>query len=200
MILSRFELNSNHREARRDLANAYEMHRTVKRLCGESTPLWRLEDNIVLMQSPTEPLWSGLQDGYLQSRNQRPYPIDRLQLEGRELRFRLKANPTITQRPEEAEGKKVRGKRWSLVREEEQKAWLKRQGERAGFEAFLVDVTESQKLNFSKPGSRTFITIHSCVFEGRLRVTDLASFRETLAKGLGSAKAFGMGMLSLAGG
>ena len=200
MILSRFEIHRDHPDARRDLSNAYEMHRTIKKLCGEDSPLWRREESIVLMQSTVEPVWSNLGEGYLKSQNQRPFPLERLKLEDRDLRFRLRANPTVSQRPDGSTSKGMRGKRWSIFGEEAQQAWLERQGERLGFKLLTVEITESQKLNFPKPNSRTFITLQPCLFDGRLRVTDVARFRETLAKGVGSAKAFGMGMLSLAGG
>jgi CRISPR system Cascade subunit CasE len=36
-------------------------------------------------------------------------------------------------------------------------------------------------------------------FEGRLEVTDLDAFRVTLRDGIGSGKAFGFGLLSVAG-
>jgi CRISPR system Cascade subunit CasE len=36
------------------------------------------------------------------------------------------------------------------------------------------------------------------VFEGRLRVTDAEAFRRALAAGIGSGKAFGFGLLSVA--
>jgi CRISPR system Cascade subunit CasE len=36
------------------------------------------------------------------------------------------------------------------------------------------------------------------LFSGRLEVTDAALFRDALAKGIGSGKAFGFGLLSIA--
>jgi CRISPR system Cascade subunit CasE len=79
MILSRFLLDIEHVDARRDLSNPYEMHRTIKRLCGQDSPLWRLEKEVVLMQSESEPDWSALHERYLAGRpEQRPFPVDKL--------------------------------------------------------------------------------------------------------------------------
>jgi len=49
---------------------------------------------------------------------------------------------------------------------------------------------------FCKPGARG---VHSAVdFQGVLQVTDGPKFRETFARGIGPAKAFGFGLLVLA--
>lgn len=42
------------------------------------------------------------------------------------------------------------------------------------------------------------LTFGAVLFEGRLRVTDADTFRETLARGIGPAKAYGFGLLSIA--
>ena len=44
------------------------------------------------------------------------------------------------------------------------------------------------------------LSFGSVVFDGRLEVTDADSFREVLANGIGSGKAFGFGLLSVASG
>lgn len=200
MILSRFALDTEHRDARRDISNPYEMHRTVRKLCPDETPLWRLEANLILMQSQTSPAWSKLEAGYFESKpEQRPFPLEKLKLEGRELRFRLRANPTVSRKQEIDGAKPKRGQRHSLYKEEEQRAWLDRQATRGGFEILAVEIAESGKQQFRKSQGRNLVTIHPCLFEGRLRVTEVEAFRRTLQAGLGSGKAFGMGMLSIAG-
>jgi CRISPR system Cascade subunit CasE len=42
------------------------------------------------------------------------------------------------------------------------------------------------------------MTFGSVLFEGVLQVTDPDGFRETLATGIGSGKAYGFGLLSIA--
>ncbi len=44
------------------------------------------------------------------------------------------------------------------------------------------------------------LTFGSVVFEGRLRITDADVFRLALARGIGPGKAYGFGLLSIAGG
>jgi CRISPR system Cascade subunit CasE len=201
VILSRFALDLEHHDARRDLANPYDMHRTVKRLCGEETPLWRLESNLVMMQSETAPAWRSVEAAYFQSQpEQRPFPLDQLKIEGRELRFRLRANPTVSRREEVGGVKPKRGQRHSIYKEQDQRAWLDRQAAKSGFEVLAVEIMESGRQQFRKGQARQQITIFPCLFEGRLRVVDAEAFRHALREGLGSAKAFGMGLLSIAGG
>jgi len=42
------------------------------------------------------------------------------------------------------------------------------------------------------------MTFGSVLFEGRLTIDDVEKFRETLAIGIGSGKAYGFGLLSIA--
>ena len=75
MFLSKLVLDPTHSQVRRDLANPYEMHRTLSRIYAEtpeSKParfLWRLEfrgDRVaeegatVLLQSATAGCWTSL--------------------------------------------------------------------------------------------------------------------------------------------
>jgi len=202
MHLTRLTLDPRSAQARRDLGNAYEMHRTLARAFvadAQSPParfLWRVEAGsnawampVVLVQAATVGDWSALQamPNYLQ----RPVESKRLNLEqwvegGACYRFRLQANPTVTRL----------GKRYGLVGEDEQLAWLNRQGERHGFEVKAALVTASDELASRKGDSR--ISVQRVCFEGRLQVCELAAFSRAMTLGLGPAKAFGCGLLSIA--
>lgn len=72
--------------------------------------------------------------------------------------------------------------------------WLKKQGERHGFEPLSVNCHVSQaKVDDGK--HRSF-TVDQTDFVGVLRVTDISKFNAAVANGIGStAKAFGFGML-----
>jgi CRISPR system Cascade subunit CasE len=48
------------------------------------------------------------------------------------------------------------------------------------------------------PGNRAKLTFGAVLFEGRLRVTDAERFRTTIEHGIGSGKAYGFGLLSIA--
>jgi hypothetical protein len=76
MWVSKLVLNPASKAARRDLANPYEMHRTLSKAVSEALKegrerlLWRLEPTrgleppVVLVQTLTEPDWSVLEEGY----------------------------------------------------------------------------------------------------------------------------------------
>jgi CRISPR system Cascade subunit CasE len=202
MYLSKLTLNLRSKEARRDLGNAYEMHRTLARAFvadGQSKParfLWRLEFGknvntapVILVQAGTQPDWSFLRT--LQNYTQRPVECKHVAPEklvegGRRYRFRLFANPTVTRQ----------GKRYGLVGADAQMEWLKRQGERHGFEFESVGVSTSDVLN-SRKDSFGIIVQQTC-FDGVLRVTCAQDLCKALCDGIGPAKAFGCGLLSIA--
>lgn len=106
------------------------------------------------------------------------------------------------------------GKRVELTREEDQLAWLQRKGrEHCGFRLLTSSVTAGS----ADAGSRTFVrtrsdpaprlggfgrmdrrlTFGTVLFEGRLAIVDPAAFRAAFDGGVGPAKAFGCGLLSL---
>jgi CRISPR system Cascade subunit CasE len=67
---------------------------------------------------------------------------------------------------------------------------------------YNVRVTDDGKLSglqFMGDGASRWnrITLASVVFDGLLRITDAAEFRETLGCGIGTAKAYGFGLLSV---
>lgn len=202
MYLTRLTLDPRSAEARRDLSDAYEMHRTLARAFVENAQslparfLWRLEAGsnawatpVVLVQAVAEADWAALQS--LPNYLQRPIESKRLTLEewvegGTRYRFRLQANPTVTRQ----------GKRYGLVGEAEQLAWLNRQGERHGFSVETALVTGSDVLASRKGAAR--ISVQRVCFEGVLQVQSLELFSRVLTAGIGPAKAFGCGLLSVA--
>ncbi|MGE8296293.1 MAG: type I-E CRISPR-associated protein Cas6/Cse3/CasE [Pseudomonas sp.] len=201
MYLTRLTLDPRSAQARRDLADAYEMHRTLARAFvadEQSAParfLWRLEAGsnawatpTVLVQSAQAGNWSAVQDqpNYLQREiESKPFDLQTWIEGGARYRFRLLANPTVTRQ----------GKRYGLVGEQEQLAWLSRQGERHGFVAEAALVTASDVLASRKGDSR--ISLQRVRFEGRLQVRELAAFSRALEQGIGPGKAFGCGLLSV---
>jgi CRISPR system Cascade subunit CasE len=83
--------------------------------------------------------------------------------------------------------------------------WLTRKGDANGFRPVAVraypdvpDVRTGREgtLKGRKPGMN--LTFGSVVFDGELVVTDAAAFRRALAQGIGSGKAYGFGLLSVA--
>lgn len=175
----------------------------------------------ILVQSIIEPDWSYLNhiDGYLDTRAENPWEYKNIMPalnkinEGEQFAFRLRANPTKRIGNDEDPQK---GKRVQLQREEEQIQWLIRKanncdrGHSGGFKLLMegsgsggccsVRAISEGKRTGRKGGKdeKNIITHFSVLFEGLLEVTDKDVFVQTLISGIGSAKAFGFGLLSLA--
>jgi CRISPR system Cascade subunit CasE len=114
--------------------------------------------------------------------------------EGQVLRFRLRANPTKRE--------KATGKRLGLRTPEEQRAWLSRMAVKSGFD-LICDALSVREDGFQHSRRSKMIDpqahVHrAVVLEGLLRVTSKKDFREAIASGIGSAKAYGFGLLSVA--
>lgn len=212
MLLSRLVLNPRAFAARRDLSSPYELHATLCRAFAapdEAVPrfLWRLEPPrnralpTVLVQSADVPGWEVLTadafSGYLAEQPEtKPVPLEHLQL-GQILRFRLKANPTVTKRGPDDPAKH---KRHGLKDIEAQLEWLTRQGQKGGFTVVGAMVAQSERVQMFKHKGGSPITVQSVLYEGHLKVADLEPFEAALAAGLGHAKALGFGLLSIAKG
>jgi CRISPR system Cascade subunit CasE len=113
--------------------------------------------------------------------------------------FQLCANPTKKVTKLGAGGSPTKnGKRDPLRTREEFVGWITRKGEQGGFavdEDTLRTFSRGREY-FEKQGMRG---MHSAVeFEGVLSVTDPTKFHETFTRGIGSAKAFGFGLLVIA--
>jgi CRISPR system Cascade subunit CasE len=240
-FLSRLILDTRSRRVRSELADPYEMHRTLMRAFpavtdGESAReqhgvLFRADADdhraIVYVQSRVEPDWSflGACPGYLSASTGVMNPaskdittaIDRLR-EGQALRFVLRANPTKRIAKPTKGDSDLKGKRVALLTEQEHIEWLVRKGRErekgksGGFEIVMMDepiglgreagpvpslVVRPEGMR--KGRKREHKMNHFAVrFEGLLRITDADAFRDTIVRGIGSAKAFGFGLVSLA--
>lgn len=172
----------------------------------------------VLVQSAVLPDWSRLASGYVLSDpsggpRTTTKPIDHIYAgiqPGQHFVFRLRANPTKRiHRQVTPDGKVWDGKRVELRREEDWYAWLQRKAGNGGFELSSVQAAPAASNEIvvpdvaTNPGGRVVsrrnrLTFGAVLFEGRLRVTDANRFRATLTDGIGSGKAYGFGLLSIA--
>lgn len=215
MFLNRIHLDPRCREARRDLADPYQLHSTLCRAfcepdqkCPEGEILWRLEPETdsngcprILVQSRTIPDWEAIGvKGWLAGAEK---PID-LKLDslknGQRFRFRLRANPCVTRK----------GKRLGLFQLEEQEKWIARKGMQHGFalpqlpsfataETNRIDVRVSQeRLLRGNQHSGNSICIFSVLYDGIFTVTEQNNFKKTLQTGIGHGKVMGLGLLSVA--
>ena len=114
-------------------------------------------------------------------------------------RFSLLANPTRKLRVDNPNGtRKKNGQRVPLRKREELVAWLQRKAETGGFhfDAHSLRTVPRGREYLHKPGATGLHTVVE--FQGVLEVVDPAAFRITIQRGIGSAKAFGFGLLVLA--
>jgi CRISPR system Cascade subunit CasE len=203
MYLTQLLLDPRCRRVRADLADPYELHRTLLRAFpdaedgGPGRVLYRVEPPrgeprfAVLVQSDVTPDWSRLEvpSGYLLCPPAtKPFaPSFAL---GQRLCFRLRANPTV----------KRDGKRRPLLDEAQQRAWLDRKAAEAGFRVVRAEASpEGASCGHKPAGADTLtLTLHAVRFDGLLAVTDTGRLQQALQAGIGSAKGFGFGLLSLA--
>ncbi len=199
MFLSQLLLNLRHREARRDLSDRYELHRTLLSAFPEDLPshervLFRVEERprqpyvTVLLQSQELPDWGKserLNDPRYLFKLPDVRAVEARVSAGLRLPFRLQANPTM----------KRDGKRHAIVSDDELALWLRRKGEQHGFAVDAQNV-RSAKLG-NRYGRRRKRTWHAVQFDGVLQISQPEAFATALRSGVGSAKAFGFGLLSV---
>ena len=216
LYLSRLTLNPRTRRVQRELANPYELHRTLLRAFPEQLPagervLFRVDVDehtgipTVLLQSHTAPDWAWLGEPgvayyLLQAPESKPFALTFTPEQV--LAFRLRANPTVKRwLPEKKEDPTSEQKplRLALVTEEEQRAWLERKGETGGFRVLRVTLADEGTTHGRTAGDvRHPLHFRAVRFEGLLQVTDPDVLWQTVQNGIGSGKSFGFGLLSLA--
>jgi CRISPR system Cascade subunit CasE len=180
---------------------------------GDSRP-------VVLVQSQHPPDWTRLLErGWTRAAPLvKPFdPQPQWFRPGQLLRFRLRANPTrcLTARSRGPDGNPVAagmvGKRVEIRDPDQQADWLGRQGTRHGFTlrrlaprpstdgpVYSLD-TASRRIEGRRPATKQPpITLGSVLFEGVLEVADPEALVKALLEGIGRAKAFGCGLLSIA--
>ena len=173
-----------------------------------AAPTWVFEDPAVRVEGPRE------LDSFLGA-----------VANGRRYRFRLQANPTrrvaarATRETDPEHGREwfekehSVGRRVAIRGDEQRMAWLERKAADSGFKLVAGEVrggldAESEthrdfirtRVDLGQPlrDRAARLTFETCVFEGLLEVTDAARLVGAVKDGIGSGKAFGNGLLSLA--
>lgn len=225
MYLSRLRINLNSRQALRLVTSPYCMHAAVEgsfsegaaRKSSEGRILWRI-DHIphderavwLYVVSPEQPdpsriayrCGQGQADGF----QTRDYSrLLEYVSEGQEWQFRLKANPSrkVMRDQGRVANDRVVGKVQGHVTVEQQLKWLTDRTEDHGFAipygeaaAPMVAVSNRHRERYKRQGST--VTVDTAVYDGILMVTDADLLRHTLCFGMGRAKGFGCGLLTLA--
>lgn len=212
MYLSRIMLDAKNRETLRALSSPHILHGAVEQSFEKTDKrkLWRIDwlngACYLLVLSEEEPDFTHIakQFGYLspdRSWKTKDYNLllSRLQV-GQDWHFRLCANPTRSSFKEK-EKDSGRGKVFAHVTQEQQRQWLLLRAETCGFtlKEDEFDVVHTQWFRFTKGNnSKREVTLRTATFEGKLTIDNLDSFQHTLLSGIGRAKAYGCGLLTIA--
>jgi CRISPR system Cascade subunit CasE len=218
LYLSQLTLNPRSRAVQGDLADCHALHQRVMMGFPTTDPspratlgiLYRLDLDArtgipcLLVQAHVAPDWTPLQHTeYLATAPLiksigETYAAIRT---GTRLRFRLQANPT----KRVGTGQPGAGKRVELQREPDQMEWLARQGATHGFRVLDARVRGAIGVNGKihgwqrgEVGAARRLTVGTATFDGALEVIDGMAFLAALRGGIGPAKAYGCGLLSIA--
>ena len=214
MFLSRVELNPYRRETIRALSSPQMMHAAVMASFGSfdnadgDRPLWRIDRlgpaTYILVQSRKRPDFSHIVEQFGRPESDRPWEtvdydgfLSGLS-DGESLRFRLRANPT---RSVSSLGENGRGKVVAHVTANQQREWLIQKSHGLGFvledgtRDGSFDIVSRESVRFRHGGGS--ISLGVATFEGVLKVADADVFRETLCNGIGRAKAYGCGLMTV---
>lgn len=220
MYFSRVWLDPTRRGTRRLLASPQRVHAVVAGAINSGgpagRPLWRLDSDStgtqLLAVSERQPDFTSLleqcqmpvEDGW-QTTEYDPF-LTRLS-EGQLWRFRLAANPVRSLRETSDPTSLTRGKRVPITGVRGQEQWLRDRAAALGVafdgDAFIVSGhraegfrRRSTEIDDARISHR--VTISTVRFDGTLTVADPEALRSALTTGIGSAKAYGCGLLTLA--
>jgi CRISPR system Cascade subunit CasE len=189
--------------------NSYQLHQALWRLfpgneAADRQFLFRVEQcqngvgANVLLQSALRPQ-TGDQCPLILA--QREYVLN--VQNGQRLRFRLRANPIKTIKDNSRGVIKKKGKSFSktvrvpLIEEEQQQEWLVRKLQNfAQLETLIVQ--PEPVLYFRKAKENHSGKIQTILFDGVLKVSAADEFIQQIIQGIGPAKAFGCGLMSVA--
>lgn len=182
-------------------------HRAGVLVLTESRPSW---EHLVEQAG-----WPSAEEPQAVTRSYDPL-LDRV-VAGAEFAFRLRANPVSSMRqpakPSAAQQQaldstpRARGVRVPHRTARHQLAWFSDRAERWGFAIPgnsiglpEVRIVGRERVVFDKAAERgkRRVVIETATFEGRLRVLDAALARRSLLGGVGHAKAYGCGLITLA--
>lgn len=210
MYLSRVELNEYRRDTMRALSSPEVIHAAVMAsfpsfILEDGRVLWRIDKVgkalYLLVQSPVKPDFTHIVEQYGRPASGQTW--DTVDYDGHILkmttgtvvRFRLRANPTHS---EKVDGS--RGKVYAHVTAAQQLEWLSRKSEKCGFTlesedgTLGVEIVQRGDVRFARQGKT--VTLGVATFEGVLRITDEVLFRKAMAEGIGRAKAYGCGLIT----
>jgi CRISPR system Cascade subunit CasE len=187
LYLSRF-LFERSPEGLRLLEDTHALHAVVRGMGGGGRYLYRVETvrgaPALLVQTLAHPDLTGLPEGALRLVGVKRLDPFFLQ-EGAPYRFLLRANLV--------EQKKGRATRFLSLEEAVERA----KGAIRGAEVEVVHADRLRPLRVRRPGGEPF-SLDVVELRGVLRVQDREPFFDVLSRGIGRARGYGLGLLSLA--
>lgn len=226
MHLSRIQINPARRGGQKLLGSPQAMHAAVLSSFPQAGDergrvLWRVDrdDHKTWLYVTSRPRpdfahiveqagWSTTQDGW----DVRPYTnLLSALADGQTWGFRVTANPTRSTRragrltgaaPSGTDGEPIASKRYGHVTVDQQLDWFAQRTAQWGFDVAERDgvqdivVHDRRTERFQRAGQT--VTIAKATFDGVLTVTDAEALRHALIAGLGPAKGYGCGLLTLA--
>jgi len=208
MYLSKFLLDPANRQVQAEIANRYELHRTLTAQFPQNSRkaiglLYRIElpegqtyqPISLLVQTQIEPDWQAIAGTGLLIEQPMVKTFEPVFKNGGNFFFRLLGNPTIRRKQPDGKSKRV-----GLYTDDEQMDWINRKAVMGGFEIQGIKITDLGMVeSIKRKNNHTHNIKHQAVqFEGLLTVKDSRRFSKAFLSGIGSAKAFGFGLLSLA--
>lgn len=218
MFLTRFKINPARRGARKLLASPHAMHAAVRAAFADprdheragARTLWRLDTPApatvhLYIVSPGRPDlthlieqagWPTTETWVTRDYNGLLHSLS----PGQQWAFRLTANPTHSGR-KNPDAKDTQ--RFGYLREEEQTQWLISRADRNGF-TLAIQRDGRPNIRLHRRQTQTFkrgmgnVTLTTVTYDGILQITDANAFRRALTSGIGHAKAYGCGLLTLA--
>jgi len=159
---------------------------------------------VILVQSAIEPDWDyAFQNAqYLLDAPPQVNSFEPLFRKNQQLKFRLLANPVKRASAKSVDSHekpldiKWKGKRVPVPREK-LKDWLARKTEGAGCHIEEITLIQTGYVYAGKSGEKKRNRFFSVRYEGVLKVIDDTLFKNIISKGIGPAKAFGFGLLTV---
>ncbi|MGW7304282.1 type I-E CRISPR-associated protein Cas6/Cse3/CasE [Streptomyces sp. NPDC054835] len=209
--LTLLTLNPHHKTVRADLKDAVGLHKTLMRLVpdhlgptprAEAGLLFRLEngpDPTLLIQTRHQPDPTRLPRNYATHQMRSLTPMLNALRPDLTVRYRITAAPvaslTAHATPHPTTGK-IRGKLTPLTGDDAL-AWWQRRAAKAGLHPLTTNATPTPRRfprkNDRDPGPHAVLT----QFDGLARITDPTQLTTAITTGIGRAKSYGAGLLSL---
>lgn len=207
MYMSCFHLKTNSPSVMQCLRDANDMHRNVMKMFPQVSDasarkelgiLYRLyrtdHETRLYISSKDLPDASSLSYGFEMIDTPKDLaPVLDGFTAGRTYRFDLFASPT-----KKVESKGINSKRIFLISSKDRHEWLNRKAADAGFQIVWAREEGQETVHAALRQGESAITCVGVQFCGVLKVVDGAAFQKAYTEGIGSQKAYGMGMLLLA--